>query len=439
MTDQPTVVIFGLAGSGRAAAALAVESGARVIGVDRNEATPPIPGVALELGPHRLATFETAALIVVSPGIPSTVPELRAALAAGVPVVGEIHYAASFLDLPLAAITGTNGKSTTTYFAGQLLEAAGKRPFVGGNLGTPFSEAALAASRDRYACAVIEVSSYQMEWPNGAFRPSIAAILNLTPDHLARHGTMEVYGDTKCRVFDTMTPSDIAVVPKDDPFLAAIADRHGHGLRAWIGGVPGVVRDGALVGVRLPGLDATFDLSAFAVPGEHNRDNAALAALIAVRLGASTEQVQAALPGLKALPHRMQIVGDTGGVQWIDDSKATNVAAARVGVAGLPGKRGVLLLGGEAKGPGFAELAPLLSAWKVVAFGGSGEAIARELEGCGITVTRAAWLEDAVRSAAAMTVDGDVVLLSPGCASFDQFRNFEHRGDVFRELVTALR
>jgi UDP-N-acetylmuramoylalanine--D-glutamate ligase len=372
---------------------------------------------------------------VVSPGIPATVPELQAAVAARVPVIGELHLAAAFAPQPLIAITGTNGKSTVTHFTGQILEAAGMRPFVGGNLGRPLSEAGLAENHGRYDATVVEVSSYQMEWPASppTLRPVAAVILNLTPDHLARHGTMEAYGALKCRVFAAMSARDPAVIPAGDALLERLAEGAG-GSRAWLGALPGVVRDGQTVSVRMPGASASFDLAGFGVPGEHNRDNAATAAMLALAAGARPGAIQAALAGLRPLAHRMEIVAETGGVTWIDDSKATNVAATRVGLQGLD-RQGVVLLGGQAKGDPFGELAPLLARWKVITFGGDGAAVADQLAAAGIVATRASGLGDAVQRARALAVPGDVVLLSPGCASFDEFRNFEHRGEVFRALA----
>jgi UDP-N-acetylmuramoylalanine--D-glutamate ligase len=436
------VVIHGLAGSGRAAARLAVERGYDVVGVDRKTDVPPIEGARLELGPERLETFEGADLIVVSPGIPATAAPLQAAVKKGVRVIGEIHFAAEHAPgLPIVAITGTNGKSTVTHFTGQLLEAIGLDPFVGGNLGRAFSEVALnpglEARAHEWRCAVVEVSSYQMEWPAAAFAPHAAVIINLTPDHLARHGTMEVYGAMKARLFAHMTPTDLAVIPHD-PLLERLAgDR---GTRAWLGDHPGVVRSGTRVQIRLPRWSADLDLGGFAVPGEHNRDNAALAALLAMEMAfhltghARAREVEAAIGSLQPLSHRMEIVHRAGGVTWIDDSKATNVAATATGLRGLS-HRGVILLGGQAKGEPFAELAPLLRGWEVVTFGGDGPKIADELAALGVELHRTGPLAEAVGLAGRLARDGQIVLLSPGCASFDEFQNFEHRGRVFAALA----
>jgi UDP-N-acetylmuramoylalanine--D-glutamate ligase len=369
--------------------------------------------------------------IVVSPGVPATQAELCAALAAGIPIVGELAFAAEVLEQPMVAITGTNGKSTVTSFVGQLLEHGGMAPFVGGNLGRPLSEAALAGRE--YGVLVVEVSSYQLEWP-GVFTPSVAVILNLTPDHLKRHRTMAGYAQTKARLFGGMRPDGLAILPEEDAFLREHAGCHG-ARHACLGALPGVTRAGTRVVVQLPSAErCEFDLGDFSVPGEHNRDNAAVAALLAVAIGAPLEAVRSALPALEALPHRMQPVGEFGGVRFVNDSKATNLDAVRVGLSGFPG-RCVVLLGGQAKGAGFAGLAEVLAAHRVVTFGASGDAIAEELEGAGLVPVRARCLADGVSAACLLAEPGQTVLLCPGCASFDEFRDFEHRGAAFARLV----
>ncbi len=427
------VVVVGLARSGIAACKLALAQGARVTGLDLRPGLDPIPGVALELGPHRRETLLAADLIVVSPGIPTSQPDLAAARDAGVPILGEIGFAARSLTAPMVGITGTNGKSTVTWFTGQLLRAAGMRTFVGGNLGDPLCNALLDPAP--WDAVVVEVSSYQLE-NAGDFHPRAGVVLNLTPDHLARHGTLDAYGLAKLQLFRHMTGRDLAVLPTGDDRLARLAGV-GPGTRAWLGGNPGVTRAGSRVEVRVPalGLVADFDLAGFRVPGDHNRDNAATAALLALAMGAPPKAIAQALPLLEPLAHRMEIVLDADGIRWINDSKATNVDATRVGLAGL-GQPAVVLLGGEAKGAGFDVLAPLLRDQRaVICFGGSGAAIARELASVGVPSTTAPWLEDAVLLARSFARDGDAVLLSPGCASFDQFTDFEHRGRVFRALV----
>ncbi|MBW2253532.1 MAG: UDP-N-acetylmuramoyl-L-alanine--D-glutamate ligase [Deltaproteobacteria bacterium] len=433
------VVVVGLQASGRAAAKLAVSRGAQVVGADLRADIEPLEGVVLELGPHRRSTFQGADLIVVSPGVPISQPDLVAAEECGVPILGELAFAAQFLDLPTAAISGTNGKSTVTWFTGQLLRGAGGRPFVGGNLGNPLSNAVLAMDRGEDApdSLVVEVSSYQMERP-GRFHPQVGVILNLTPDHLARHGDMDTYGAMKVRLFAQMGPRDFSVLPADDDRLRTLAEVAGdHGRRLWLDKIPGVTRLGQYARVVFDAHEIRFDLTVVRVPGVHNLDNAATAALIAVAMGAPGQAIQEAMGSLEALPHRMQVVAEQDGVLWVNDSKATNVEAAAVGIGGIE-RPSVVLLGGQAKGPGFAALAPLLQRHRaVVTFGDSGPDIAAELTGAGVEAHRAGCLEDAVEQARGLARPGDAVLLSPGCASFDAFDDFEHRGRVFSSLAAG--
>ncbi|TNE88573.1 MAG: UDP-N-acetylmuramoyl-L-alanine--D-glutamate ligase [Deltaproteobacteria bacterium] len=434
------VCVMGLGASGRAAAKMCVEAGAYVSGLDLRDIVAPIPGVEMHLGPHDRQLLLDADLVVVSPGVPGTQPDILAAYEAGVPVIGELALAFTQLPrVPTVAITGTNGKSTVTWFTGQLLEAAGLRPFVGGNLGNPLSNGVTDGSD--YDSAVLEVSSYQLEWRTG-FEPDIGVILNLTPDHLARHGDMDGYARAKTRLFAGIGPNGWAVLPRGDERLRATAHMRG-GRRAWLGDLPGVVRDGRDVHVRLPAgsapaIDQHYDLTGVDLAGEHNFDNVATALLLTTALGADPARLQRALVGLRPLAHRMEVVGEVEGVRYINDSKATNVEATRVGLSGLDA-RAVVLLGGQAKGDAFSDLVPLLAEERAtVTFGGSGAAIHAELKDAGHEAHAVDTMEEAVRLAATLAEPGDVVLLSPGCASFDAFDNFEHRGEVFRGLVASL-
>jgi UDP-N-acetylmuramoylalanine--D-glutamate ligase len=438
------VVVVGLGASGKAAAALLRDRGARVTGVDtRTELSDPagaLRGVHLELGPHRRDTFLGAELVVVSPGVPDTQPDVCAAEAAGIPVVGELGLGVSLLqrdapDLPVVAITGTNGKSTVTAFAGQLLRGAGLRCFVGGNLGDPLCGAlprqpGTPLDVDR---VVLECSSYQL-LRAGPLAPRAAAILNLTPDHLERHGTFEAYAEAKARILRHQGPGDVAFVPTGPPELRAAMEGVGAGRRRWIHGAPGLRVEGREALLDTDDGPVRLDLSGVPVPGAHNRENAALASALALSVGASLPAVREGLTRLEGLPHRMEVVHEADGVVWIDDSKATNVAAARVGVAGLD-RPAVVLLGGQAKqGDRFAPLAPALARHRaVLAFGASGPAIARELAEAGIEVPVVATLREAVTRARALARPGDAVLLSPGGASFDAFDDFTHRGRCFRD------
>lgn len=429
------VVVVGLGASGRAAARLCAARGASVVGVDLRADAPEIEGVRVERGPHRRATFLQADRIVVSPGVPTDQPDVAAAERAGVPVIGELGLAATLLgDLPMVGVTGTNGKSTVTSFTGQILAACGRRVFVGGNLGDPLSGAVppVGCAPD-VDLAVVECSSYQLERA-GPFRPRAATILNLTPDHLARHKTLAAYGAAKARILAHQQPPDLAILCAD-PVIRAAVDGVGEGSRAWIGGSPGVRLEGMVAQIRLPNIALDLHLDDLAVPGVHNRLNVAVAAALALWVDAPATGVQQAIASLRSLPHRMQIVAERSGVLWIDDSKATNIEACAVGIEGME-RPAVVLLGGEAKGPGFDALVPALREHRaVVTFGGSGPAITQELQRAGLEPVAVHTLAQAVDAARTLARAGDAVLLSPGCASFDAFENFEHRGRVFAELV----
>ena len=432
------VLVVGMARSGVAAAELAVRQGARVTCTDLRPDAPVVAGTEPVYGTHRREDFVGADLIVVSPGVPARQPDLQAAIAAGVEVVGELAFAAAHLTAPILAVSGTNGKSTTTHLLGQLCERAGLRTFTGGNIGDPLS---LAAGRDLETC-VVEVSSYQMELPGGAgpripgFRPRAAAILNLTPDHLERHGTMDSYGAHKCRMFARMGPEDHAILPCDDARLIRLGSLL-PGRRLWLGGSPGVnvLPDRLVVdGVHDPG-DVLLD--GFDLPGSHNRENLACAVLLALCGGLWRHELLVA--GIVGLPHRMERVAVRRGVTWIDDSKATNVEAALAAVRGI-GSASWVLLGGRGKeGAAYEALAePLRRVRGVVCFGEAGPRIADVLEAFGLAPVRAPSLDTAVALLENAAIEGDTVLLSPACASFDAFTDFEHRGRHFRALVQGL-
>jgi len=465
-----TVAVVGLGASGRAAVKLALARGAdAVVALDSNpsslklEQDPLFEGydlsrVRTELGPHQRDSLLNASQLVLSPGIPLTQPDVAAAIQHGVPALSELGFAAAALPkcVKVAAVTGTNGKSTVTTFAGQLLKHAGVRTFVGGNLGTPLSEGVLQClafppNDPPFHAAVVEVSSYQMELP-GSFHPKVGVILNLTPDHLERHKTMEAYGMMKCRLFAHMDSSDVCIIPHSDALLRKLAFKSGsHGTRAWIGGLPGVQLDKevqrAIVVEPTSGREARLYLTGLQAVGTHNAHNAGTAALIvlALDMGVEADDIQAAIPYLQPPPHRMEVVcSDDRGVLWVNDSKATNVDATYTGVKGVRGRKAVVLLGGLAKaGPGdgslgFTRLVEVLQPHRaVVLFGAAGESIEKELQSAGVSIPcqRAANLADAVSLARTLAQPGDTVLLSPACASFDEFQNFEHRGRVFADLA----
>jgi UDP-N-acetylmuramoylalanine--D-glutamate ligase len=415
------VLVVGMGRSGVAAARLALQAGAIVTCTDQRGEAEPVEGAKLVYGRHDEADFRRAQLVIVSPGVPASHPLLAIARSSGADVVGELGFAFDRLHVPVLAVTGTNGKSTTTFLLGQLLAQAGHRPFVGGNLGTPLS----LAVDGNHTIAAVEVSSYQLELP-GRFHPRAAAILNLQPDHLGRHGDLATYAAAKCRIFARMTPEDLAVVGPSRPGVPWPLD----GLQAplrYLGREPGViVSDRALTFSGTPD-DGDLDLASFPLLGRHNADNLGAAMLVAMHAGVRRDQVR--LAELRGLPHRLELVVD-GPVRFIDDSKATNVDAALVGIGAVSGGPGttVVLLGGEGKdGADYTRLASVLRGARVVCFGASGPEIARALPA---TVVRG--LEEAVRAARTLAEPRGTVLLSPACASFDEFENFEDRGKHFR-------
>lgn len=418
------VTVLGAAVSGRAAARLALRLGAEVVLTDLRPGLEPLDGARCVFGRHEDADLRGADLVVVSPGVPAAAPPVRLAREAGVPVLGELGFAWRHVDqrLPVLAITGTNGKSTVCSFTGQLLQAAGRRPFVGGNLGTPLSEAVGGA----WDALVVEVSSYQLELA-GDFAPTAGVILNLTPDHLGRHGTMAGYAEAKARLFDHLRPGGVALVAPEPPELvAACAGRPGR--RLWLGKKPGITL--SITHADLDGVP--LDLRPLRVMGEHNRWNAAVAALLALQAGLRPDALRLDL--LEALAHRMQPVAERAGVLWINDSKATNIDATLVALRGLD-RPAVVLLGGQGKeGADYRTLrAPLAAARRVLCFGQDGPHIAAALGD--LPVETLPGLAAAVARARTLAQPGEAVLLSPACASFDEFRNFEHRGAVFSALA----
>ncbi len=444
------VLVVGLARSGAAAARLAARQGARVTVTDRRpapelaEALAPLEGlsISLALGGHDERDFTSSDLVVVSPGVPLTLPPIAAARRAGVPVVGEVELAYRLLDdVPVVAITGTNGKSTTTALTGRLFQED-RAAFVGGNLGTPLSELLLSGAR--FDVAVVELSSFQLEGIE-RFRPRVGAILNVTPDHLDRYPGMAEYAAAKARLFANQQPGDVAVANERDPaaLAAARATRgdvvtFGFGPRA-----PMAVRDDGEV-VRWSGPTAEperYRIRSRALRGRHNRENAMAAVACARMMGVPGPAVQRGLDGFPGLPHRLELVSDRGGVEWVNDSKATNVDSTGVGLSAFPAGTPsvVLLLGGRGKKAPYAPLRPLFPGRvkALLTLGEDAPAIERELgdlapvESCGD-------LSTAVSRAAALAVPGDVVLLSPACASYDQFRSYEDRGETFRRLASAV-
>jgi UDP-N-acetylmuramoylalanine--D-glutamate ligase len=445
-------VVVGLAKSGVSAARLLAAKGARVTVTDRRpaaalEAARAALGdrVAYALGGHDAAQLTAADLVVVSPGVPLALPELAAARDRGVPVVGEVELAWRFLShLPLVAITGTNGKSTTTALAGALL-AADRPTFVGGNLGTPLCD--LVLSGERVDAVVAELSSFQLEGIE-RLRPRVAAILNVTPDHLDRYRDLEDYALAKARLFGRQGPGDFAVANARDPRAVAMASASRAALFTFGFGAPSpraarAQGDGPDLVVTPPpaGSPERYAVRSRALRGRHNLENAMAAVLCARLLGVPGTVVQEGLDRFPGLPHRLEVVRERAGVEWVNDSKATNVDSTQVALAAFPpgSPRLVLVLGGRGKGAPYAPLRALFGGRvkALLTVGEDAPAIERELGDLAPT-ERAGTLAAAVARAAELTGPGDAVLLSPACASYDQFDNYEQRGEAFRRLVGEL-
>ena len=440
------VLVVGLGKSGLAAALFLRRRGAHVTVSDVRSAEAlarEIPaliqeGIAVEAGGHGLLTFRRQDLIVVSPGVPVDTPELVQVRSFGLPVIGELELAARFLQGKVLAITGSNGKTTTTTLAGEILKESGLPTLVGGNIGVPV--VALIDDSKPEGWLVLEVSSFQLETTN-EFHPAIAVILNITPDHLDRHGTFENYALAKERIFARQTSDDILILNADNPRAAEAASRapskvywfsahHSVPQGAW-------VENGHVVFLASQEDQPEPILPVEAIPlkGLHNVENT-LAAVCAARLaGCPPAVVRSAIEKFKAVEHRLEFVSTINGVDFYNDSKATNVDATEKAIAAFPG--GIhLILGGKDKNSDYTALAPLLRerVRAVYTIGSAAQKIESHLRGI-VPIHSCQTLDNAVKTAANAARPGDIVLLAPACSSFDQFESYEHRGRVFKELV----
>ncbi|MGO9830067.1 MAG: UDP-N-acetylmuramoyl-L-alanine--D-glutamate ligase [Myxococcaceae bacterium] len=448
------VAVLGAGKSGLAAARLLGRAGARVTVLDGQPlealagASAALEATGAELkAAQALQTMDLGRpdLVVVSPGVPLSFPSLQQARSRGIPVWGEVELAGRFLaqGVPVVANTGTNGKSTTTALCGALCAEGGLRPFVGGNLGTPLSDALEGPVPGAY---VVELSSFQLEGLH-SLRVHAAALLNLTPDHLDRYPSLQAYAEAKARIFQNQGPADLAVLNLDDPWTPRFAARLRSPARGFtLDGrttLPGGFAGAAVAspqGFSVQSEDLLFRVDSRALRGVHNLQNAMAATLLALHLGVGPEQVQRGLDGFPGLPHRLESVRVLDGVEWVNDSKATNVDAAVVALQAFPeGSRLWLLAGGKGKGAPYAPLRKAAGGKvaAVLTLGQDGPLIEEEFA-TEYTVHACGTLERAVARARELARPGDVVLLSPACASFDQFLNFEDRGDTFRRLVKAL-
>jgi UDP-N-acetylmuramoylalanine--D-glutamate ligase len=406
------VLVLGLARSGRAAVEALRREGVAVVAHDADPgADTSTIGGDVALGEWRDELLDGVGLVVKSPGIPGAAAPVVAARTRGVPVVSEIELGVRLLPNPLLGVTGTNGKTTTTALLGAILEAGAVPVAVAGNIGRPLTS--LVGETAPGVWIVCELSSFQLE-DVATLRPPVAVLTNLEPDHLDRHGTFDAYAAAKLRVFELQEADDVAVVPEG------------------LGAVPGAARR----------VEFTADDPLPAEPrirGRHNRANAGAATAAARAIGVGDVAIAEALRTFPGVEHRIEEVGAADGVLFVNDSKATNAAAALRALASFPGRRKHVILGGRGKAEPYDALAAAFASGdRAYLIGEAADELATALADAGVRFDRVETLERAVEAAASAAAPGDVVLLSPACASFDQFTSFEHRGEEFRRLVQKL-
>ena len=444
--ETKKILVVGLARTGVAVARFLAEQGADVTVTDMKDHDA-LAGFLAELGDlpinfqlgvHDKHTFLMADLIVVSPGVPMDIKPLLLARSQKRTIISEIELAAAYITAPMIAITGTNGKTTTTTLTGEIFRACGFATFVGGNIGNPLIE--LVTSGEEAARVVVELSSFQLEGIS-SFRPRVAVLLNITEDHLDRYATFRDYIDAKVRIFENQTADDFAILNMDDPLVAACAK----GLRAQV--VPfsrerelsaGIFHRDDTITFRWEGREERFPTAGLKLKGVHNLDNVMAAVASTLLMGCDADCVQAVLESFPGLHYRMELVGNAGGVPWYNDSKGTNVGSVVKSLESFAG--GVTLIaGGRDKGGDYGPLAKLVRerVAHLILIGEAKEKIRAALGS--LTDTRLAGsLEEAVTLAHRLTGPGGVVLFSPACSSFDMFRNYEERGDRFSALVHAI-
>lgn len=445
------VLVVGLGKSGVASALFLKARGAQVTVSDtkpQDQLGNEIPilldhGITVETGGHGERTFRGQDLIVVSPGVPFDADSLTQARALGEPVIGEIELAAQFLGGSIVAITGSNGKTTTTTLAAEIIAAGGHSTLVGGNIGTP--AISLVDRSTPHSIVVLEVSSFQLETIQ-TFRPKIAVVLNVTPDHLDRHRSFAAYTDAKARIFENQQKGDFAVLNADDSTCLDLARR----TRAqvfWFSRQKEVkqgayTRDGRILFRDTDGQSEIMLVSEIPLKGGHNVENVLAAVCVGVLMRCKPEQIRQAVRGFNAVEHRLEYVATIHGVEYYNDSKATNVDATIKALESFP-TNVHLILGGKDKDSDYSQLNDLLRqrVKRVYTIGSAAGKIESQIispKNGGPEIVHAETLENAVKRAAEVAKPGDIVLLAPACASFDQFRNYEHRGHVFKQVVSEL-
>jgi len=444
------VLVVGLGKSGLSAALFLRGLGARVTVSDARSAVAlakEIPalleaGIMVEAGGHGLLTFRRQDLIVVSPGVPMDTPEVKQTQAFGLPVIGELELASRYLQGRVVAITGSNGKTTTTTLVGKIFSDAGVPTLVGGNIGLPVID--LVAKSSPETTSVLEVSSFQLETVE-EFHPQIAVVLNITPDHLDRHGSFEAYAAAKTRITGRQDAQDFLVLNAEDKATQMVAAKTKAQIYWFSARRPikqgSFVHGESILFIPREGAKAepVMPVAEIHLKGAHNVENV-LAAVCAARLaGIPAEKIRASVASFKAVEHRLEFVRIVNGVEYYNDSKATNVDATMKALASFPG--GIhLILGGKDKDSDYILMAEKLKERVKVVYtiGSAAEKIERQLQGV-VKMVAAGTLQTAVAEAAKSALIGDVVLLSPACSSFDQFDNYEHRGQVFRQFVNELK
>ncbi|HUO56691.1 MAG TPA: UDP-N-acetylmuramoyl-L-alanine--D-glutamate ligase [bacterium] len=441
--------VIGLGRSGFSAARLLSVHGAQVVILDDKtpeklaayiEKAKDLPHTQLRLGGIDASAVLNSDLVVTSPGVPFHHPALDGAREKGIPVIGEMELAFGYCPAPVAAITGTNGKTTTTTLANAMIQAGGKKSIACGNIGKAFSEAVFELSSDNWA--VLEVSSFQLETIE-TFRPKVAAILNVTPDHLDRHEGMQDYVETKGRIFENQQAGDAAVLNTSDkytPIYSSLVKGQLY-LFGFPTGGRGAQKPGCFVAgdkIELLGRNL-IAASELRIPGPHNLENACAAALMASLCGVPDAAIAKTLAEFTGVEHRLEAAGEINGIRFVNDSKGTNVDSVLKALESFE-KPIVLMLGGRDKAGDFTRLAPLVKekVTRIVAFGECKAKVVQQLAGAA-TVVEAGSLEEAVSGAFAASERGGVVLFSPGCASFDMFQNYEDRGRQFKAVVEKLR
>ncbi len=443
--EGKTVLVVGLGESGLSATELLRQKQARVVVTDtrtedvlgsRAKRAREL-GAEIVLGEHPIEAFTSVDHIVVSPGVPP-LPQLTKAENAGIPVSSEVELASWFLRGTLVAITGTNGKSTVTSLVGDMCARSGRATFVGGNLGQPVTRAVGTAAAEEDGIVVAEVSSFQLERVR-RMRPHVAVLLNLSDDHLDRYPSFAAYAEAKGRIFLAQADCDAAIVPAGDEPCQQLAKQGRARIHPFGPGGEVSVRGNQ---IKNGSSDFSFPLSRLQIHGRHNVQNACAAALTARLVGINSNDIVEALAEFRGLPHRMEHVRTLDGVDWVDDSKATNVGAATAAIHGVEHSHGriVLIAGGRHKGSSYEPMRELLmrSGRAVVTLGEAAPLLEEAFAESGVVLARAQTIEDAVRLSRSLSVPGDVVLLAPACSSYDMFPSYVARGQAFQKAVRDL-